>query len=190
MQTSAPFGLRPSYHPSGTIRPFAGTITTGYAANIFTGSPVGEIADGSIALAAAGGTAVAGACGIFQGCEYNPTAVGPRVVSNMWAASTAAVNIVAYYTKDPAIVYDVQANATMTRATMGSQYDWSTNDTSAGNSVTGLSNVTLNVASNAANAGMRVVGLTPGPDNDWGDPFPVVQVQLSEHQNVATIAQF
>jgi hypothetical protein len=188
MQTSAPFGLRPAFHPSGTIRPVAGTITTAYNANIFMNSPVGIIADGSIALAAAGGVAVAGACGAFQGVEYQTTAVGPRVVANMWPANLAATQIVAYFTQDPAIVYEIQANATLTQAAIGQQFDWSTNDTNAGNVVTGLSNVTLNVASSAANAGLRVIGLTPGPDNAWGDPFPVVQVQLSEHQFVATVA--
>ncbi len=185
---NAPFGLRPAFHPSGTIRPVAGTITTLYNANIFMNSPVGIIADGSIALAAAGGTGVAGACGAFQGVEYNPTATGPRVVSNMWPANTAAVNIVAYFTQDPYITYEIQANATLTQAAIGNQYDWSANNTNSGNTVTGLSNVTLDVASAAANAGLRVVGLTPGPDNAWGDAFPIVQVQLSEHQFVATVA--
>lgn len=193
MQTSAPFGLRPSWHPSGQIRAVAGVIASGYASNIYMNSPVGEIADGSIALAAAGGTAVGGACGVFQGCEYEPTAVGPRVVSNMWPAGQVATKIVAYYTRDPDIVYEVQANATLARSAVGAQYDWSTNDTNAGNTVTALSNVTLNVASLAvapATAGLRVIGLTPGPDNDWGDPFPVVQVQLGEHQGRATTPSY
>lgn len=189
MQVSAPFGLRPAYHPSGTIRPKAVTITTGYNANIFQNSPIGYLADGSIALSPAGGTAATGAVGVFQGVEYQMTAVGPRIVSNMWPANMAATNIVAYITEDPYIVYEVQAGATLTQAAIGGQFDWSTNDTNAGNTVTGLSSVTLNAASGAANAGMRVVGLTPGPDNAWGDPFPVVQVQLSEHQFVATVAQ-
>lgn len=190
MQTSAPFGLRPAFHPSGTIRPVAGTIATGYNANIFMNSPIGIIADGSIALAAAGGTGVTGACGVFQGCEYNPTATGPRVVSNMWPANTAATQIVAYFTQDPYITYEIQANATLAQSAIGAQYDWSANTTSSGDTVTGLSNVTLNVASASASAGLRVIGLTPGPDNAWGDPFPVVQVQLSEHQFVSNVAGF
>ena len=189
MQTSAPFGLRPAFHPSGTIRPVAGTITTGYNANIFMNAPVGIIADGSIALSPAGGTGITGACGAFQGVEYQTTAVGPRVVANMWPANIAATAIVAYFTQDPNIVYEIQCSGTLTQASIGAQFDWSVNDTNAGNNVTGLSNVALNVGSGAANAGLRVIGLTPGPDNIWGDPFPVVQVQLSEHQFVATIAQ-
>lgn len=189
MQLSAPFGLRPSFHPSGLIRPVAGTITTGLATNVFMGSPVGYIADGSIALSPAGGTGITGAIGAFQGVEYQTTAVGPRVVANMWPANLAAVNIVAYFTADPNIIYDIQASATLTQASIGAQFDWTANNTASGNTVTGLSTVMLDAASGAANAGLRVVGLTPGPDNAWGDPFPVVQVQLSEHQFVATIAQ-
>lgn len=185
---NAPFGLRPAFHPSGTIRPVAGTITTLYNANIFLGAPVGIIADGSIALAAAGGVLVAGACGCFQGVEYNPTATGPRVVSNMWPANTAAVNIVAYFTQDQTIVYEIQCSGTLTQAAIGQQFDWTANTTASGNTVTGISNVALDIASSAANAGLRVIGLTPGPDNAWGDAFPIVQVQLSEHQFVATVA--
>lgn len=184
---NAPFGLRPAFHPSGVIRPVAGTIASGYASNIFLGSPVGYIADGSIALAAAGGTAVAGACGAFQGVEYTPVS-GIRTVSNMWPASVAGTDIIAYFTNDPNITYEIQANATLTQAAIGAQYDWSANASANGNTTTGISTVTLDVASAAANAGLRVVGLTPGPDNAWGDAFPVVQVQLSEHQFVATIA--
>jgi len=185
---SAPFGLRPAYHPSGTIRATAGTITTGYNANIFLGAPVGVIADGSIALSPAGGTAITGAIGCFQGVEYNPTATGPRAVSNMWPANTAAVNIVAYYTTDQLTVYEIQCSGTLTQAAIGQQFDWTANTTASGNTVTGISNVALDIASSAANAGLRVIGLTPGPDNAWGDAFPIVQVQLSEHQYTATIA--
>lgn len=187
MQTSAPFGLRPAFHPSGVIRPVAGTIASGYASNIFMGSPIGYIADGSIALAPAGGTGITGACGAFQGVEYTPSN-GRRVLSNTWPANQVATEIVAYFTNDPNIVYEIQANATLTQAAIGEQFDWSANTTASGNTVTGISNVTLNVASTAANAGLRVVGLTAGPDNAWGDPFPVLQVQLSEHQFVATVA--
>lgn len=184
---AAPFGLRPSYHPSGTIRPVVSTIASAYNTNIFQGSPVGYVAAGGIAMAAAGGTAVAGASGAFQGVEYTPTN-GRRVYSNTWPANQVATEIVAYLTEDPLIVYQIQANATLTRAAVGEQFDWSTNGSANGNTVTGLSTVSLDVASTAANAGLRVLGLTPGPDNDWGDAFPIVDVQLSEHQFVATIA--
>lgn len=186
---AAPFGLRPSYHPSGTIRPNAGVIASAYNANIFMGSPVGFVADGSIALAPAAGTGITGACGAFQGVEYTPSVAGSRrVYSNTWPANQAAVEIVAYFSEDPYIVYQIQANATLPRDSIGNQYNWSLNDTTAGNTTTGISTVSLDVASAGANKGLRVIGLTPGPDNDYGDAFPIMDVQLSQHQFVAAVA--
>lgn len=186
--TASPFGLRPSYHfAGGVIRPDQATIASAYAANIFMGSPVGYVAAGTLELAAAGGTGATGACGAFQGVEYTPTATGRRTVGNMWPASTAASDIVAYMTSDPWIVYAIQANATLTIAAIGAEYNWSTNNTSSGNTTTGLSTVSLDVASADSPAGLKVVGLTVSPDNNWGDAFPIVNVLISEHQFNAVI---
>lgn len=180
--TAAPFGLRPAFAPSGTLRPGPlATIQTGYATAIFQYSPVVIDANGFLTASAAG----ADAMGTFLGVEYTDT-LGARRYSNQWVASTAGTDIRAYYTLDQSgIVYEIQANATLTIAAIGQQYDWSA---LAGSTVTGLSSVSLNVASAAANAGLRVIGLTPGPDNDWGDAFPIVQVQISEHAYVADVA--
>jgi hypothetical protein len=187
--TAAPFGLRPSWHlTGGVIRPVATTITSTYGTNIFQGSPVGYIADGSIAMAAAGGTAVAGASGAFQGVEYTETG-GRRRVSNFWPASTTATDIVAYITNDPNIVYEIQANGAVAQTAVGAQYDWSANGTSNGSTSTGISSVSLDTGAGAANAGLRVLGLAPYVDNVWGDAYTIVYVQLSEHQLVATVAQ-
>jgi hypothetical protein len=187
---ASPFGLRPSYHPSGTIRPTATTIASGYNANIFQYAPVGYVAAGSIALSPAGGTGITGAVGSFQGVEYTPSVAGSRrVYSNTWPANQAATDIVAYITEDPYITYTIQANGSVAMSAVGAQFNWTTNDTSAGNTTTGLSNVALDTGSGAANAGLRILGLTPAPDNAWGDAFTQVDVQLSQHQFVAAIAQ-
>jgi uncharacterized protein YhjY with autotransporter beta-barrel domain len=37
---------------------------------------------------------------------------------------------------------------------------------------------------------MRLIGITPGPDNNWGDTYVIAQVQISEHQNVADKAAY
>lgn len=183
MQVYSPFGLRPAYHPSGVVRPRAATIASAYAVNLFLYAPVNFVAAGTLEAAAAGARAV----GSFMGVEYTPSD-GQRRLSNMWPANQVATQIVAYYTEDPQIVYEIIANATLTVAAIGQQYDWTVNNTTSGNSTTGLSNVALGVSTAAANAGLRVLGVTPGPDNDWGDAYPVVQVQISEHQYVADIA--
>jgi len=178
---ASPFGIKPAFSLSGIVRPFSiGQIASGYATNVFQFSPVAIDANGFITAAAAGARAV----GVFQGVEWTDTD-GRRRVSNRWTASTVGTDIVAYYTMDPYMVYQIQANATLTLAAIGQQYDWAA---LAGNATTGLSSVALNVASAAANAGLRVVGLNPGPDNAWGDAFPIVLVQFSEHQYVADIA--
>jgi len=186
--TSAPFGLAPSYQGSGgTIRPTAYSVTSGYASNILQNQPVkivpSSTGEGTIAAAAIGDRFI----GTFQGVEFTDSD-SRRRVSNKWTASTVATEIVAYVTLDPNIVYDIQADETLTVADIGKQYNFST--ISAGSTVTGLSQIALDVSTTASNASLRVIGLTPAPDNAWGDAYPIVQVQISEHQNVADVAGY
>lgn len=181
---NAPFGLRPAFHPSGNIQTVNATIASEYAANIFQYSPV-AYNDGVIELAAAGSRAV----GTFMGCQY--TDVNQRRnYSNKWPANTVATEIVCFITTDQQIVYDIQGAGSILQSDIGEQADWSTNNTSSGNLVTGLSNVTIGTPAASGNAGLRIIGLTKTPDNDWGDAFTVVQVQISEHQNVADVAAY
>ena len=182
---SAPFGLRPIRHPSGVIRPNAGSLASALATNIYQGSPVALDTNGLVVLAAAGARAI----GAFQGVEFTP-ADGRRRVSNTWPANQVATEIVAYYTQDPDIVYEIQGNASLTLAAIGQQYDWSANGTGDGNTTTGLSTVSLDVASAAANAGLQVLGIGKGVDNAAGDAFTVVEVRISEHPLRADVAGF
>ena len=55
-------------------------------------------------------------------------------------------------------------------------------DAISGNTTTGLSSQMLDVASSASNASLRVVGITPGPDNAWGDNFVIVRAVIAQHQ--------
>lgn len=182
--TSAPFGLQPIYHDSGEERPVTTNIDVAYTTNMYLYSPV-KLVNGLLNLAAAGDRAI----GTFLGVRYVDVN-GRPVFSNKWVAQAGATDIVGWYTRDAYIVYQIQANATLTISAIGEQYDWSTNNTSSGNLTTGLSTVSLDVASGASNAGLRVIGLTDSPLNAWGDAFPVVQVQISEHQNVASQAAY
>lgn len=181
---NAPFGLRPAFHISGEVRPTAASIATGYSSNIFQYSPV-AYNDGKIELAAAAARAV----GTFMGCQYTDTN-GRRNYSNKWPASTTATDIVCFITTDPLITYEIQAGGSITESDIGEQADWSTNNTSSGNTTTGISSVTLGTPSASGNNGLRIVGITKGPDNDWGDTYTVVNVQISEHQNVADQAAY
>jgi len=184
---SQPFGLRPVYSPSGVVRPTAYTILTGYASNIFQNQPVkivtSSTGEGTIAAAAIGDRFI----GTFQGVEFTDSD-GRRRVSNKWTASLAATEIVAYVTLDPTIVYEIQSNAALNVADIGKQYDFTTIGT--GSTVVGISQMMLDVASATTNASLRLIGITPGPDNNWGDTYVIAQVQISEHQNVADVAAY
>lgn len=179
--TSAPFGLRPVNHPSGQVRPVAMSIASGYATAILRNQPVKIHTDGTIQAAAVGNRFI----GSFQGVEYTD-ANGRRQIADNWVASTVGTDIVAYVTRDPLIVYEIQSNAALNVLNIGEEYDFSA---VSGTTISG-STQTLDVASTAANASMRLLGITPGPDNAWGDTYVVAQVQISEHQLVADIAAF
>lgn len=185
--TSAPFGLRPATHPSGTIRPTQMTILTGYASNILQNQPVkivtSSTGEGTIAAAAIGDRFV----GTFQGVEWTDTD-GRRRYSNKWTASTAGTDIYAYVTLDPTIVYEIQSNAALAVTDIGKQFDFTT--ITAGSTTTGLSALMLDVSSATTNASLRLLGITPGADNNWGDTYVIAQVQISEHQNVADVAAY
>lgn len=179
--TSQPFGLRAVYSPSGVVRPTAYSIATGYATTIYTNQPV-KLVDGQLEAAAVNDRFI----GTFSGVEWTDSD-GRRRISNKWTASTAGTEIVAYATLDPSIVYEIQSNAAMDATTIGAQYDFTA---ASGSTTTGLSTQMLDVASIANNAAFRVIGITPGPNNAWGDTYVTVQVQISEHQNVADVADY
>lgn len=181
--TSAPFGLRPSYHGrGGVIRPVARTILTGYATGILQFQPVKIAADGSVNAAAVGDRFV----GTFQGVEYTDSD-GRRRVSNKWIAGTAATDIVAYITEDPGIVYEIQSNATVALADIGLECDFTA---ASGSTTTGLSSQMLDRSSSAANASLQILDAAPYPGNAFGDTYVILYVRISEHQLVADVAAF
>ena len=180
--TSAPFGLAPAYSPSGTLRPAVYPILSTYGTGILTNQPVKIGTNGTIEAAAVNDRFI----GTFQGVTYTGTDGVTRFSPN-WVASTVGTDIRATVSLDPTIIYQIQANATMAASTVGGQYDFTA---ASGSTVTGLSTQMLDVASVAANAALQVIGLNPGPDNAFGDAFPIVLVRISEHQMVADVAQF
>lgn len=185
--TSQAFGLRPAYSPMGIIRPVAMTIASGYGFNILQFQPVMINTDGTIIKAV--GTAGNSFVGTFMGVEFTDTD-GRRRVSNKWTASTSATDIVAYVTTDPTIVYEIQSNATVTIANIGEQADFA--NVTSGSTTTGLSEAVLDAASLATSGSknLRIVNIDPAISNTAGDPYVIVQVQISEHQFVANKAAF
>jgi hypothetical protein len=179
--TSAPFGLRPAFHPTGLDRAqaLAGGITSGYASNILKGQPV-KFVTGGVIEAAAAGDSFAGA---FAGVEFTDT-TGRRRVSNYWPANTAyqTGSCVAYFYNDPNIVYEIQADGSLAQTSIGDEADLS--NVTAGSTTTGLSQATLSTSLVGAgnSAQMRIVDLAPYPDNAWGDSYVIVRAVIAEFQ--------
>ena len=179
--TSAPFGLRPAFHPSGLDRAqaLAGGIASAYNTDILKGQPVKYDSNGNIVVAAAGDAFV----GAFAGVEWTDT-TGRRRVSNYWPANTAyqTGSCVAYFYNDPNIVYEIQADGTLAQTSIGDEADLS--NTTAGSTTTGLSQCTLSTTLAGANSTkqMRIVDIAPYPDNNWGDAYVIVRATIAQFQ--------
>ncbi|HMZ59124.1 MAG TPA: hypothetical protein PL048_10130 [Leptospiraceae bacterium] len=174
--TNAPFGLRPVYHPSGTIRPVAYSIAASYTGTaIYMGSPVKIHTDGTLRIAAAGESII----GAFQGCEYTDSS-GRRRVMPYWTGESGATDIIGYATFDPATVYEIQADGPIDTTEIGQQADFTSIGT--GSTITGQSSATIANATATAQATLSVIGIPAYPDNVSGDAYTVVQVLINEHQ--------
>lgn len=188
--TSAPFGLRPAFHPSGLDRAQAlangiqavstsGNVSAGYATNILKGQPVKMDTGGYIVVAAAGDAFL----GAFAGVEWTDS-TGRRRVSNYWPANESfqVGSVVAYFYNDPNIVYEIQTDGTLTQTSIGAEADLS--NTTNGSTTTGLSQATLSISVVASpnTAQMRIVDIAPYPDNAWGDNFVIVRATIAEFQ--------
>lgn len=186
--TSAPFGLRPAFHPSGLDRAqaLANGIPSAYNTAILKGQPVryqttalgGTL--GTICPATTSGAWV----GAFAGVEFTDT-TGRARVSNYWPANTAytAGTCTAYFYNDQNIVYEIQADGSMAQTTIGNEFNFT--NVNAGSTTTGLSQATLGSATavgNGSQGQMRVVDIAPYPGNDWGDAYTIVRVVCANSQ--------
>ena len=186
--TSAPFGLRPAFHPSGLDRAqaLAGGIASAYASNILKGQPVKYNAGvGTIIIATVGAIW----SGAFAGVEWTDVG-GRRQISNFWPANTAyqTGSGVASFYNDNNIVYEIQSDATIAQTSIGNEYNFS--NIAAGSTTTGLSQATLGVSTAVGNGNpgdMRVVDIAPYQDNAWGDSYVIVRVVNSRSQFFGTV---
>ena len=188
---SAPFGLRPAYFPTGLERAqaLANGITSGYGTSILKGQAVQYSPNAGVILPVLDTTTNSGlVSGAFAGVEWTDT-TGRRRVSNYWPASTAYVvgSCVAYFYNDQQIVYEIQTDGTMAQTAIGNEANLS--NFTAGSTTTGLSQMTLSASLvGSGSAGQfRIVDIAPYPDNNWGDPFVIVRVQVSKPQFIATV---
>lgn len=186
--TSAPFGLRPAFHPTGLDRAqaLANGISTGYSSDILKGQPVKYIAaSGVIQPVTATSDAVAGA---FAGVEWTDT-TGRRRVSNYWPANTAyqTGSCIAYFYNTPDIVYEIQADGSVAQTAVGLDANFS--NFAAGSNVTGLSQATLVATplSTGTQGQVQILDIAPYPGNAWGDAYTIVRVQIARRQTAAVV---
>lgn len=187
MNTLNSFGLRPVYHPSGLGRATAynGGISTGFATDLYQGTPVALATTGLLAIAANGADMI----GAFAGVEYTD-ANGRRQFSKRWIASTAATEIIAYVYDDPEIVYEAQVNGSAAQTAVGDQANFSAVAgllVGSGNNTTQLSTMALDstLAGAGAQGMLRIIDKSPAIGNDWGDSFTILRVTIARHQFVS-----
>lgn len=190
-----PFGLRPIYNMNGRVRArkFQNGIVSAYNTNLFQYTPVALVTStyNTWQLASAGANDFGG---VFAGVEYTDSN-GRRQFSKMWPANLAPLagttwNV--WVWDDPDIVYEVQANGTLGEAAgrgmAGQQLDLiaggGTGGIGVGSAVTQLSSAAANASSitPSAQGQLRIMEKAPYVDNDWGDTYPILQVQIARHQ--------
>lgn len=176
--TAAPYGFRPINLIGGQV--FAGStrqiaIANAYNTNIFFGDVVAvDATDGTIVKVTNLGTYAnafpAGVVGVFMGCTYTDPNLKYKLNSQYWPANTVATDAMAYVCDDPDTLFQVQADAAVAQADLGSNFGINQN---AGSTTTGDSKLALDVATKSSNASVafRLVDFVNGPFSTVGDAY-------------------
>ena len=186
--TSAPYGFRPSFHNSGQMRPKAYTITSTYAASIFSGDPVKLTSDGVIQLGTSDGTRSGTTdgitlLGIFAGVEYLDS-TGKPTISPFWTGGTTGTQIVAWVYDDPETLYDVQyanpgtAGTDSVQTAVGAECDWRV-ASPGGSTATGISSTYL-TATQSTSGQFQITGFAYSITDSLTDAYVNVTVRLNE----------
>lgn len=186
--TSAPYGFRASYHNSGQMRPKAYTITSTYAASIFSGDPVKLTSDGVIQLASSDGTRSGTTdgvtvLGIFAGVQYLD-ASGKPTISPFWPSGTTGTEIVAWVYDDPETLFDVQyANpgtpgTTSVQTAVGAEADWRV-ASPGGSTSTGISSTYLTVLQSTQGQ-FQITGFAYEITDSLTDAYVNVTVRIND----------
>jgi hypothetical protein len=175
------------------MRPKAYTITSTYAANIFSGDPVKLTDNGVVELGTSDGTrsGTAGGVlllGIFAGCQYLD-ASGKPTISPFWPSGTTGTEIVAWVYDDPETLFDVQYDnpsvGTTVQTAVGEQCDW-TIASPGGSTRTGLSNTYL-TAIQSTSGQFQITGFAYNINDSLTDAYVQVTVRINEHQYKAAV---
>lgn len=156
--TQAPFGFRPIRRVDGAA--WSSSVTKRQAQNnaaaLNRGDCVQQLADGSVAIAAAGLNHLI--LGVYIGCHYLSSALGYPIWSNYWPGAGAIGMVDVFVIDDPNVVFEAQANAgNLTFADIGVNMDIVVNASTTGFSKMALNDATKNPAT--ATFPFRMVGL-------------------------------
>ena len=184
-QSFAPFGLR-AVAALGTHGNEVRAYPLPNGANcpdLGKGSPV-KLSGGVITSAGAGGGPLLGAAVGFAWID--PTTKQPQL-KNSIPADTSSAGLydgsdrpTAYVVDNPFALFLIQADASVTAGDLGLNFDV----TAAGgdvNAAYGTSQYALDASTRTSAVGtaLKLVGLANIPDNNWGDPYPVLVVKLN-----------
>ena len=185
--TATPYGLRAVNHLGGT--PYAGStrmypIASGTAINIYYGSVVNVLGTGFLTANLTVGTAaapfVAGTVGVFVGCTYTDPGSNQVVFRQNWPTGTVTADAVAYVIDDPAVIFQVQANATVAAAALGSCCSILAQTTATGNLTSGNSTTAVNAATLSVNQdAFKIVDFVDSPTSTVGDAFTDLLVKFN-----------
>lgn len=186
---SAPYGLKPIFHPSGMIRSHTiiGGIASAFATAIYGGQPI-RIDPTTKKVIAVAATNV-DFCGVFAGVEFTDS-LGQRRVSPFWPAGQIATDIWANIIgiDQPDLLYQIQADGTLAATAIGDELTF-TNLAANG---LGYSQATANATPvGTGNQGqVQVIDRAMNVDNDWGDTYVNVIVKIARHQFAAAKVAF
>jgi hypothetical protein len=146
------------------------------------GSPV-KLSGGVITSAGTGGGPL---LGVANGFAWVDAVVGPQL-RNAIPADTSSAGLydgsdrpTAYIIDNPSALFLIQADASVTVADLGLNFDVTASGGDV-NTVYGTSQYTLDASTRTSAVGtaLKLVGLANIPDNNWGDPFPIVVVKMN-----------
>ncbi len=184
-QSYAPFGLR-AVAALGTHGNEVRAYPLPNGANcpdLGKGSPV-KLSGGVITSVGTGGGPLLGVAAGFAWID--PTTKQPQL-KNSIPADTSSAGLydgsdrpTAYVVDNPNALFIIQADASVTAGDLGLNFDVTASGGDV-NSVYGTSQYTLDASTRTSAVGtaLKLVGLANIPDNNWGDPFPIVVVKLN-----------
>ncbi len=183
-QSFAPFGLR-AVAALGTHGNEVRAYPLPNGANcpdLGKGSPV-KLSGGVITSAGTGGGPL---LGVANGFAWVDAVNGPQLRNSIPADTSSAglydgsTRPTAYVIDNPFATFLIQADASVTAGDLGLNFDVTAASGDV-NAVYGTSQYALDASTRTSAVGtaLKLVGLANIPDNNWGDPYPVLVVKLN-----------